>query len=353
MDRFMVPKAIVRGAALSVDTLCHASVDIGIPTVLISTEHFDPDHAHVHSPVIDSTSQSPTPATDTSPTTTVSGYCGSCDTPPLDMPATPPPIVGLKYCIGEVSVRVIDDDRQHVESVDPDTDDVVYFELGGKNVSKWFVDAFGVLPMRTHTYAKIKHALNAQFGTHTRRHWVVGNNRTPIASPTLHICVDDVNLTVLLRRRTLCIAATTASLSWLTASVTAERIPCDSDTTTHYSPGQLPDHDDRQVLEPFSIDDLQLMANHHVKWRPSRRTLVCYRTGQPLFTGHQIKVKVDMRRRKRLGDDKFNAYVAKRAKKAMHAALTLVASTQWANDDGPYDADSGSDTDNSAADSAT
>jgi hypothetical protein len=268
------------------------------------------------------------------------------------MSATPPPIVSLKYCIGDVSVRVLDDTMQHVTSVDPDTDDAVYFELGGKNVSKWFVEAFGVLPMRTQTYANIKHALNAKFVPHTKRNWVVGADRAVIDSPTLHVCVDDVDLTVLLRRRTLCIRATTASLSWLTASVTAERIPCDSDPSAHDSPVKLIDHDDRQVLEPFSIDDLQLMANHNVKWRPSRRTLVCYRTGQPLFTGHQIKVKVDMRRRKRLGDDKFHAYVAKRAKKAMHAALTLVASKQWANAVGPYDADSGSDSDNTVADSA-
>jgi hypothetical protein len=84
------------------------------------------------------------------------------------------------------------------------------------------------------------------------------------------------------------------------------------------------------IANPFDNNAMCELASHNVNWQPSRRVLLC--CGERGHTKHARKVKVhfSLKKRKKYGDDKFLAYVHRRAQKAMRVALALSTSSDSA-----------------------
>ena len=259
------------------------------------------------------------------------------DAPQLDASLTDSdeaPLVTLKYCIGRSPVDMFRIDktgeRTEVTTVDVDTQnqDPVFFELHSKR-SKWFKEAFGVKASQPRVYTRLKKTINDIFGKHKKKTWCVSKAGEPIPkTKVVDVQMGDSTLRVLPTRKSICIEISFESLTWLVNEVsTSTREAMDEDAATHED--IVDDPITHAVMHPFDKDDLVLLENHNIKWHPSKRSLMCAAEGgSKLISPCKIKLNVNLKKRKRKGDDKFLAYVDKQKAKALRTALDMATNAK-------------------------
>ena len=130
---------------------------------------------------------------------------------------------------------------------------------------------------------------------------------------SITISVDaDTELTVLQDRSVVCLAATLASLNWLSKAVTLERSRATASTTVPISDDDIVS---AVIKYPFDKDTRDALHAHEIVWVESKRSLKS--------SAGVTKVRINLKMRKRFGDAKFTHYVNRRARRAARVAIGL------------------------------
>ena len=169
----------------------------------------------------------------------------------------------------------------------------------------------------------MKFAVATQQGKHTRKVWRVDSTGSRLDSGASNtVTIDGVSIDVLVRQRTMCMKVDTASLTWLVTSLYNERVGV-ADAVVNVT-SKPPNAIEDIVRNLYDDDDINNMASHEIKWRPSKRTLLYpdpKSTTSTKLPAKKIALKINGKRFKRYGIDKFSEYADRRARKALRRAI--------------------------------
>jgi len=229
------------------------------------------------------------------------------------------PVASVSLNLGNYKVPVFaigeNGERVFVESYEADGTEATYFELHSAR-SSWFRNIFKVRVTETQTYKLLKEKISDTFGRKCRNLWKTSKDGVPVGAPgAITISVDaDTELTVLQDRSIVCIAATAASLNWLSKAVTLELSRAKTYTTVPITEDDI-DTVSALIKFPFDKDTRDAMHAHGIVWVESKRSLKS--------SAGVTKVRINLKMRKRFGDAKFTAYVNRRARRAARVAIGL------------------------------
>ena len=244
--------------------------------------------------------------------------CQAHYTEPADDPDTP--CLGVRY--RGVFFNFVDYDGKPLSSID-EPGELMFVTLGYDMFRAATRRGRGVVKKRppravaarvptwrdTHTFGAIMHAINANYGKHTRRQWKV-NNQSATGDATYEVQVDGNQFLVTPSLTPVRMVYTHDSFVRVIQSI-------ERDVTEGRVATRLED------FEPFSPEEKVLMADHGIRLRNSKRVLVC--SGLP--DKDQVPIKFNKQRRKVYSTEKFQVYVRVKYQKALQTAINRTTAT--------------------------
>ena len=221
------------------------------------------------------------------------------------------------FIIGDAGERV------PIDSFDMESTEPTFFELHSHR-SQWFHNVFKTPASSTKTVKLLRAKIAETFGPKGRKIWKTSKAGDPLGKPgPIDVSVDGADVTVLQDRSVVCMLASVASLNWLSRTIVQELSSAAAPTAVTIQPD---DAVHAVIKQPFDSDTIEALKAHDIVWVESKRTLKS--------SAGVTKVRLNLKKRKSYGDEKFIAYASKVARRSARAAIALTEGTAAVESDG-------------------